>query len=333
MSYAPEALLPNPLVSANLVASLIEQYKQPRVDGNPPRLAGILASLGSELQYLDNMWQEMLPLLNISAMVGPQLDTLGRICNVARGGLSDAAYTPVLIAAFQTNISGTPNQILAALVSAFGGTAAYFPQYPAGFTILLNGGAGNAAVTTAQIRRLAPAGVGANLGSWLALYDSDPSPYPYYLQLYDTSLYPTYPWLLIDGGDLIPQIAPSVPSIIFDDGASIVAVAAVNISAWQLVGINSLGDAVLANASVPFVEAVGVAATSVSAGSPVTILQNGLTGPIGGASWTAGQLLYLGLTGNWATTPPGGTGSLSQQVGTAATTNTVAINIQQGILL
>lgn len=141
-----------------LLALMAEQYKQPRNDGQSPRLAGIVAALADEGQMLEAAWQEMLPLLDADSCSGVQLDVLGRIANTPRNGATDAFYRAQLAAAFRAHYSGTPENIMDVVKAYTKSTKVwYYPEYPAGFWIVCDG----RGLTVELLERLAPAGVQA----------------------------------------------------------------------------------------------------------------------------------------------------------------------------
>ena len=99
------------------------------------------------------------------------------------------------------------------------------------------------------------------------------------------------------------------------------ATTAVAIAKNQLVGLDSSGDAVLAD-SILGIVAVGYAATSVAAGGALTVYQTGEATPVSGLS--DGQQVYLGAAGAYVSAPPSGA-TIVQQVGIATSTG-VAVN-------
>ena len=153
---AAEPLLPIADMNGALYALLHEQYKNPRADGSQSNVARIIEMLAGEAQLLELAWQELLPLLNVDACEGTQLDVLGRICGVARSSMTDTAYRVAIKAAFQRNDSGTPEQIIATVKAATGSTKVwYIPEYPAGYWIICDG----YGLTRELLELISPAGV------------------------------------------------------------------------------------------------------------------------------------------------------------------------------
>lgn len=295
---------------------IIGQYR------DDPVFIAIIASVGKELDLVTQALIEEATISDISSCSGILLDLWGALCGEPRGSKTDAEYITILNLIYKNPLSGTPDEIMREMSVRYSlSSILYIPEYPANFFLI--GSGGTEELTSEVINEVAPAGVGSFLGVWLALEDDDPYPYPAYLKLEDEDAY-----LLLVGGDYGP---PPAPEIIITPGVSPVAHASVNISAGQLVGLDVAGNAILADASI-FVEAIGVAQSSAAIGESLTILQSGPSPIISGVSWTGGQDLYLGLTGNWATTPPI-SAHLTQRVGMASITNIAAINIQQGVVI
>lgn len=152
-------------VGSELYELLEEQYKYPRLDGKPSNVAGVIALIASEAQLLETAFQELLPLLDVDACSGAQLDVLGRICGVARHALTDTQYRVAIKAAFQRNDSGTPEQIIATVKAETGSDSVlYIPEYPAGYWVAYDG----AGLTREFLERISPAGVLAMPGCFLS---------------------------------------------------------------------------------------------------------------------------------------------------------------------
>lgn len=165
-----EPLQPIADVTSSILALLAEQYKQPRNDGNTPRVAGIIALVAAEIQLLETAWQELLPLLDIDIASGAQLDVLARIANIARNGASDAVLRTRLKTVFQSRYSGTPEQLMAAVKQYTGSEkVAFIPEYPASFWITYDG----EGMTQEYLQGLAPAGVLGLPGCFLADADDE----------------------------------------------------------------------------------------------------------------------------------------------------------------
>jgi hypothetical protein len=150
-----EPLAPIADVTMSILALLAEQYRAPRNDGKNPRVAGIIALVAGEVQLLETAWQELLPLLDVDAASGAQLDVLARIANIERSGASDAVLRERLKTVFQSRYSGTPEQIIAAVKQyTVSEKVGYTPEYPASFWITYDG----EGMTQAYLQGLAPAG-------------------------------------------------------------------------------------------------------------------------------------------------------------------------------
>ena len=114
--------------------------------------------------------------------------------------------------------------------------------------------------------------------------------------------------------------------ITFGTGGALVATTAVAITKNQLVGLNSSGNVILADAVLGIV-AVGYANADAAAGAALQVNQTGHATPIPGL--TDGEPVYLGTAGNYATTPPSGA-TITQQVGIGTATG-CAVNPQQAV--
>lgn len=161
----PEPLAPITDVKALLYSLLGEQYRDPRVDGQSVKLAGIIDLIAAEAQLLETALQELLPVLDVDAVGGVLLDTIGRIANTARGAMDDPAYRLALKAAFQRSDSGTPEQIISAVKQVTGSAKVwYIPEYPAGYWIIYDGHG----LAREYLEQISPAGVLAFPGCYLA---------------------------------------------------------------------------------------------------------------------------------------------------------------------
>lgn len=166
-----EPLAPIADVTKSILSLLAEQYKAPRNDGNDPRVAGIIALVAGEVQLLETAWQELLPLLDVDAASGAQLDVLARIANIARNGASDAVLRERLKTVFQSRYSGTPEQLMAAVKQYTGSKkVGYVPEYPASFWITYDG----KGMAQEYLQGLAPAGVLGLPGDFLADANGEP---------------------------------------------------------------------------------------------------------------------------------------------------------------
>lgn len=143
----------------------LEQYKE------SPKYAGIVQAFASEADKLEACMWEFAQLLDIDLMEGAQLDLLGKIAMVLReqadGTLTDAQYRLELKAAFRRRTSGSPEEIIQAVLEATGGTQVlYLPEYPAAFWILTDG---PTPITDEFLKSISPAGVQPFQACYLAL--------------------------------------------------------------------------------------------------------------------------------------------------------------------
>lgn len=139
---------------------LMEQFR------NSSRLRGILEAHAAQMDKLEAAMWEVSVILNISTAEGEQLDLLGRIANIPRGGLDDAAYRALLMVWFQLRGSGTPEDIIRALKENYGATSVtYIPEYPAGFLVHAPT---LTPVSQEFLNLISPAGVQALVGCFLA---------------------------------------------------------------------------------------------------------------------------------------------------------------------
>lgn len=134
---------------------LLEQYKE------SPKYIGILQAVATEADRLEACLWEFIQLLDIDAMEGAQLDLLGKIAKCLRIQqgvvLDDVAYRVVLKAAFRARTSGTPEEIIAAVLDATQSTVvSYLTEYPAAYWLIFDG---SVAITQDYLERISPAGV------------------------------------------------------------------------------------------------------------------------------------------------------------------------------
>lgn len=169
----PTALQPIANVYAGLYAQLLEQYKYCRQDGSQSNVAKIVELLAGELQLLETAMQEVLVAFDKNTAVGVQLDMLGEIAVVARNGLSDAAYRPLVIAGLAANNSGTPEQVISQALALGGTSVRYIPKYPAKFVLAIGDDSTVSPSTSLVIRNASPAGVGGDVATGLAFSDSE----------------------------------------------------------------------------------------------------------------------------------------------------------------
>ena len=129
----------------------MQQYK------NSPRLSSIIETANDQANDLETAIFEVRDLFYLPTAEGVQLDIIGYIFNTFRQpGESDTDLRTRIQISASSRFSGTPEEIITAIIVIFGGTYAnYIPLYPAGFFI-----ATDAILTNEQIEKLAPAGVG-----------------------------------------------------------------------------------------------------------------------------------------------------------------------------
>jgi len=144
-----------------VLSKIMEQYK------NAPILNSIIKTSNEQAGDFEDALFEVRDLFYLPTAVGVQLDTIGFIFNTFRIGTeTDALLRDRIQISASSNFSGTPEEIMTAVIVIFGGSYAnYTPLYPAGFTISTD-----VALTQQQIEHLAPAGVG--LGVYANLVDA-----------------------------------------------------------------------------------------------------------------------------------------------------------------
>ena len=311
----------SPPAAEDYLDVILEQYRE------SPNLLSLVTFIGEETDALLVANSELYQFYDVDAMGGVNLDILGRIVDVPRGGSSDAEYRPRIKVGLSSSMSGQADEIMREVRSRYGASSVmYIPEYPAGYWLVLD-----VRVEPAWLADVSPAGVSAHVGSWLAHEDDDPEPYPLFVELEDDG-----DWILIEDygtADLEPEPPPPATYTFTSSEEPLVAGAAANIPADALVGIIPAG-VVLADALLG-IEAVGVALHSANIGESVTILQYGTTGPFG-VPPTVGIDMYLGESGRWVAAPPAGA-VLSQRTGMSVTLPGggvgASINIQQPVWL
>lgn len=122
---------------ATAVALLIDIFQ------SKEKFVQLLSSYTEQTQELEDAIFQVFYAFYVGTAVGEQLEAIGEIVGEGRGGLSDADYrvrirTRILI----NKSSGTINDILTIMELTLGNPLATFhyqPDYPAGFTIDING--------------------------------------------------------------------------------------------------------------------------------------------------------------------------------------------------
>lgn len=110
---------------------LLEQYRE------KPLMEALIQLEPTRLQGLEDALWQVYTLRNLDSASGVQLDVLGRILGLPRGGLDDDSYRTHLRAQILLlRSSGTADQILAIIVAAHtDATPVLTESYPAGFTV------------------------------------------------------------------------------------------------------------------------------------------------------------------------------------------------------
>lgn len=153
-------------------ARLPEQFK------GKDRIVALIRAIANEVQDIEDAVFPMLSLLDISTMIGDQLDGIGDILTEPRAGLSDINYRIALSAkAARITASGTPEQMIERYLTLTGASAVeYTPDYPG--KIILDGTGGESPDNLLEALTLAlPVGVGIVVSDPLELtgstYDGD----------------------------------------------------------------------------------------------------------------------------------------------------------------
>ncbi|MDK1020045.1 MAG: LamG domain-containing protein [Candidatus Hydrogenedentes bacterium] len=117
---------------ARAKARLPEQFKNKEV------INAIVGAIGLEMQDLEDAIFPMFDLLDISIMIGAQLDGIGDILTEPRGGASDVDYRLALLdKAARITASGTPEQVIERFITLASPPAGvvYRDAFPAGYCI------------------------------------------------------------------------------------------------------------------------------------------------------------------------------------------------------
>lgn len=111
---------------ADAKARLPEQFKDKTV------INAVVGAIGLEMQDLEDAIFPMFDLLDISTMIGAQLDGIGDILTEPRDGKSDANYRLALDAkAARITASGTPEQLIERMIQLASATGVlYEGVYP-----------------------------------------------------------------------------------------------------------------------------------------------------------------------------------------------------------
>jgi len=120
--------------SEEAVARLISQFK------GKERIEALVTAFVDQYQDLENMSYDMENNRSVNTAVGNQLDQLGEIVDVARGGLDNEDYRKAIITKIAINVSkGTPENLLAIfLLLTEAQRAIYLETHPAEVEIYAN---------------------------------------------------------------------------------------------------------------------------------------------------------------------------------------------------
>lgn len=110
-----------PVDHNDLQELLLEQFRW-RTDGTASRITQMIGMLAAEMNLAEDALQELLTAFDVTTAVGAQLDILGSIFGAARAGMGDEDYRAAIRGAALTALSGTPEQLIAAIRTIIGGT-------------------------------------------------------------------------------------------------------------------------------------------------------------------------------------------------------------------
>lgn len=105
-------------------------------------MIALVRAVAAEVQDIEDAVFPMLDLLDISTMIGAQLDGIGDILTEARDGQNDADYRVALLAkAARFTASGTPEQVIERFIGLTGATPPVdlVENFPAGYDIFGDG--------------------------------------------------------------------------------------------------------------------------------------------------------------------------------------------------
>ncbi len=130
-----------------------------------PNIKGLAEIFGAKIQELEDALFQLFTLRGVDTAFGAQLDLLGAVVGVVRGGLNDTDYATAIRAEILLNVSsGTIQQILALMYTAFPGVVfTGVEEYPADFRIVAHSPLANPAQAGALVHSALPAGVGGYL--------------------------------------------------------------------------------------------------------------------------------------------------------------------------
>jgi len=147
--------IPNHVAEA--LALLIEQFKR------SDNLKALITVFATQVQDLENATNQLLIFRSLDRASGEQLDGLGDIVGIARGGRSDESYRDAINTKIILNTShGEPERLLTGLRFFTGGTfVRIIEYYPASAALFTNG-----VITSTlqkQMEAIAPAGVNLDI--------------------------------------------------------------------------------------------------------------------------------------------------------------------------
>jgi hypothetical protein len=135
-----------------VIPYLLQQYQ------DSPKLKSIIKSLCFQADDLETALFEIRDMMWLDTALGIQLDFLGLIFGEERKVRSDSDYRQAIIEKASKLLSGTPEDIIGALLSFYGGTYAKYERGGlADFTVTTD-----AVITDTQLEALSPAGVGSH---------------------------------------------------------------------------------------------------------------------------------------------------------------------------
>lgn len=105
----------------------------------------LLKIVTKQIDEIEDMLFDLLDLRWLDLATKAQLDLLGRILDIERGGLDDESYRSLLNLKISINVSsGEPESIIVAIIGVFDtvNTVQYIPAYPGKFQIWTDGNIG-----------------------------------------------------------------------------------------------------------------------------------------------------------------------------------------------
>ena len=135
---------------AVVLPSFLEQFKK------SPNIKGVVSSLNSQGNDLEAALFEVRDLFWVDTATGVQLDTIGVIWDVARGGRTDTVYRQAIQEKISLINSGTPKEIMELLRANYGATFIEYDQGPSKATFYLNT---DATINSDELDEVSPAGV------------------------------------------------------------------------------------------------------------------------------------------------------------------------------